>query len=457
MLSLEKPGSSDISSSSTDTSAISPISVSSMPLSPDKTEQNIMLMNTKKKIGFVRYNPDVPQIVTSFKGNQKLMYQGYRYNIYQIAEERNFKSWRCVCAKKMSDSGQWCKCRAETTLDDKNACNKGVHNHPPRHHAAEIEFIKSQLFNIALQHPDLDAGELVNEACLYLSEGVCFDNKESVRKSIVSARSKDGKPRKPRNRLANSLKRMKFEADAEEEEDYKIPKMEIEHDMSCFLPLFNNGLSMMKVESPFQSTPTILPTPNPPQHEQTNLLQTTQLLNRINNPWMGLDDPMTMLWANMLNPINGGIDVLSTIAALSKQQQLQQGPNIPQAATAPVQHPLPTNMSQSNLVNSTTSHHIPKEATIAQPTLIQAHQQQTPAIINLKDVKTLPPLANIQTSPIIQTASLIRPIPIMKDGSSQTSEEIRVSQCLTSGCGCRVIRVCCCEEGVCRHRRTAAC
>uniref|UniRef100_A0A8R1DIJ5 FLYWCH-type domain-containing protein n=1 Tax=Caenorhabditis japonica TaxID=281687 RepID=A0A8R1DIJ5_CAEJA len=439
MLGLEKPGSSDISSSSTDTSAISPISVSSMPLSPDKE---------KKKISFVPYNPDIPQIVTSFKGYQKLMYQGYRYNIYQDLPDRNFKSWRCVCAKKMSDAGQWCKCRAETTADGKNPCTKGLHNHLPKHHVAELEFMKSQLCAAAIENPDHDAGDLVNQACMYFSEGVAFDNKESIRKSLVLARNRGSKPKKQRNKTSNPLKRMKFEVDEEDENDYKIPKIKMENDMSCFLPLFNNGLSMVKVESPFNQTPTIRipqanPQPVPQPQEQSSLLQPA-VLNGINNSWMGLEDQVAMFWANaMLNPV-GGLDVLSTIAALSKQQP-GQGTTPPQAATAPATAALPTNLSVSNLVTS----HVPKEASIAIP------PPPPPQILNLKDLKPLPPLPNIQTSPVIQAANLLRPIPMMTDSSTQTTEEIKVSQCLTSGCGCRVIRICCCDEGVCR--RTAAC
>uniref|UniRef100_A0A1I7UAQ3 FLYWCH-type domain-containing protein n=1 Tax=Caenorhabditis tropicalis TaxID=1561998 RepID=A0A1I7UAQ3_9PELO len=429
MLGLEKPGSSDISSSSTDTSAISPISVSSMPLSPDKE---------KKKIEFVRYNPDVPQIVTSFKGYQKLMFQGYRYNIYQVVPERNFKSWRCVCAKKMPDDGQWCKCRAETTMDNKNATTKQLHNHPPKHHVAEIEFIKSQLLTAAFENPDHDAGDLVNQASMYLSEGVVFDNKESIKKSLVSARNKEGKPKKQRVKtLSNPLKRMKIESD-EEEENIKIPKLE--NDM--FLPFFNNGLSMVKVEPHFNQTPTIqIPQPNPipaPQpQEQSSLLQPATNFNTPNPAWMRLDDSVALFWANaMFNPISG-IDVLSTIAALSKQQQHAQGPT--PAATAP------TTALSSNLSVSSFTPQMPKEASIAAP----------PQILNLKDLKPLAPLSTLQTSPVIQAASLLRPVPLMRDSSTQTTKEIKVSQCLTSGCGCRVIRICCCDEGVCR--RTAAC
>lgn len=424
MLGLEKPGSSDISSSSTDTSAISPISVSSMPLSPDKE---------KKKINFVRYNPEVPQIVTSFKGYQKLMFQGYRYNIYQVVPERDFKSWRCVCAKKMPDDGQWCKCRAETNMDNNNANTKGEHNHPPKHRVAEIEFIKAQLLNAAFENPDHDAGDLVNQACMYLSEGVAFENKESLKKSLVSARNKEGKPRKPKTKTSlNPLKRMKIEIEDEDENVFKMQRLD--NDMTGFLPLLNNSISMVKVESPFSQTPTIqIPQSNPPTIHQpqecSNLLQPAAL-NGFNNSWMGLEDPVTMFWANaMLNPV-GGLDMLQTLAALSKQSQ---------AAAAPAA-PLSSNIS----VNSFTPQ-MPKEASMAVP----------PTILNLKDLKPLPPLAAIQTSPIVQAANLLRPIPMMRDSSTQTSEEIKLSKCLTSGCGCRVIRICCCDEGICR--RTAAC
>lgn len=33
---------------------------------------------------FQQYDPDRPRMVTSFKGNQKLIFQGYRYNIHHL-------------------------------------------------------------------------------------------------------------------------------------------------------------------------------------------------------------------------------------------------------------------------------------------------------------------------------------------------------------------------------------
>ncbi|CAJ0609509.1 unnamed protein product [Cylicocyclus nassatus] len=410
MLGIEKAGSSDLSSSSTETSAISPISMISIPSSPDKD---------KKKVSFVRYNPDIPQIVTSFKGYQKLMFQGYRYNIYQVMPERNFKSWRCVCAKKIPDNGSWCKCRAETTMDDQRAVTKGEHNHPPKHLLAELEFIKSQLFMAALENPDLDAGDLVNQACDYLSHGVEFENKESLRKSIQLARSRVGKPRKPRARPVNPQKRklMMFDGlddilKTEEDDDYpmqvmndnimaslmKVPKTERSNTpCDAGLPLFNNGLSMVKPESPFRQTAAVPPQPKPVNDVPNSLLQ-ANLLNGITAPWLSVVDPdtMSLFWANILSP--GSMDVLSTFAALSK----------------PIMAPQP--------------------------------KREIPVT----------PVASSRDNVPLQLNFSTPPSPLKMDAGCQTVEDIKVSQCLSSGCGCRIVRVCCCESSTC-HNRHALC
>uniref|UniRef100_A0A183FJ09 FLYWCH-type domain-containing protein n=1 Tax=Heligmosomoides polygyrus TaxID=6339 RepID=A0A183FJ09_HELPZ len=328
------------------------------------------------QVPFVRYNPDIPQIVTSFKGYQKLMFQGYRYNIYQVMPERNFKSWRCVCAKKIPDNGSWCKCRAETTMDDQKAVTKGEHNHPPKHLLAELEFIKvgivSQLFMAALENPDLDAGDLVNQACDYLSQGVEFENKESLRKSIQLARSRVGKPRKPRTRPMNPQKRklMMFDGlddilKTEEDDDYpmqvmndnimaslmKVPKTD-RSDTPCDvgLPLFNNGLSMVKPESPFRQTAAVPPQPKP-----------------VN------DHPNPLLQANLLNGM----------------------------------------------------------------------------------CMSLPPVAGSREAMSTQLSVSTSSPPVKMDAGCQTIEDIKVSQCLSSGCGCRIVRVCCCENSTCHNRQTA--
>ncbi|EGT47502.1 hypothetical protein CAEBREN_09737 [Caenorhabditis brenneri] len=161
MFGLEKFESLSISTTSTDISAIS-LGVSNMSLS-------------------------------SNMGNKK------------IVPEKNFKVWRCVCAKRIPDDGRHCKCRAESCIDNSNVITKAFHNHPPNHHVAEIKFIKSQVLVAAFENPDHDAEDLVNQACMYFSEGVCFDNKESIKASIISARNKEGKPKKPRtNKFASA-------------------------------------------------------------------------------------------------------------------------------------------------------------------------------------------------------------------------------------------------------------
>lgn len=91
---------------------------------------------------FQKYNPDRPRMVTSFKGNQKLIFQGYRYNIHHIVPAKSVKTWRCVCAKKLTSARSWCKGRAETWEDDSQGTAKGEHNHEAEHDVAELEYFK---------------------------------------------------------------------------------------------------------------------------------------------------------------------------------------------------------------------------------------------------------------------------------------------------------------------------
>ena len=135
---------------------------------------------------FHHYNPAHPQIITSFKGNQKLILGGYRYNIHHVKE--GVKTWRCVCAKKLTGARSWCKGRAETWDSDSKGIPKGEHNHQTEHDLAELEYFKSQLIFAAIAEPQADLNALMDEASKFLSQGLSFGNRESMKKSLIVAR-----------------------------------------------------------------------------------------------------------------------------------------------------------------------------------------------------------------------------------------------------------------------------
>ncbi|KAI6232220.1 Zinc finger, FLYWCH-type domain-containing protein [Aphelenchoides besseyi] len=137
---------------------------------------------------FLRYNADVPRMVTSFKGNQKLIFQGYRYNIHHIVPAKGVKTWRCVCAKKLTSARSWCKGRAETWENDSKGTAKGEHNHTAEHDVAELEYFKSQLILAAIANPNTPLNDLIDEASTYMSKGVSFGSRESLKKSLTVAR-----------------------------------------------------------------------------------------------------------------------------------------------------------------------------------------------------------------------------------------------------------------------------
>ncbi|CAK5120325.1 unnamed protein product [Meloidogyne enterolobii] len=137
---------------------------------------------------FHYYNPEQPRIITSFKGNQKLILGGYRYNIHHVKDGVNNKTWRCVCAKKLTGARSWCKGRAETWEGDTKGIPKGEHNHQTEHDLAELEYFKSQLIFAAISEPTTDLNLLIDEATKFLSPGLSFGNRESMKKSLIVAR-----------------------------------------------------------------------------------------------------------------------------------------------------------------------------------------------------------------------------------------------------------------------------
>ncbi|KAI6191924.1 Zinc finger, FLYWCH-type domain-containing protein [Aphelenchoides bicaudatus] len=135
---------------------------------------------------FQQYDADKPRMVTSFKGNQKLIFQGYRYNIHHL--KQGLKTWRCVCAKKLTSARSWCKGRAETWDDDSHGMAKGEHNHQPENDVAELEYFKSQLILAAIANPNTPLNDLIDEASSYMSPGVSFGSRDSLKKSLTVAR-----------------------------------------------------------------------------------------------------------------------------------------------------------------------------------------------------------------------------------------------------------------------------
>ncbi|KAI1723677.1 FLYWCH zinc finger domain-containing protein [Ditylenchus destructor] len=127
-------------------------------------------------------------MVTSFKGNQKLIFEGYRYNIHHIVPTKGVKTWRCVCAKKLTSARSWCKGRAETWDNDSHGISKGEHNHPAEHEVAELEYFKSQLILAAIANPTAQLNDLIDEASTFMSSGVTFGSRESLKKSLTVAR-----------------------------------------------------------------------------------------------------------------------------------------------------------------------------------------------------------------------------------------------------------------------------
>uniref|UniRef100_A0A915DUN5 FLYWCH-type domain-containing protein n=1 Tax=Ditylenchus dipsaci TaxID=166011 RepID=A0A915DUN5_9BILA len=120
---------------------------------------------------FQPYDPARPRMVTSFKGNQKLIFEGYRYNIHHIVPTKGVKTWRCVCAKKLTSARSWCKGRAETWDNDSHGISK--------------ESITTQL---NMKWLNWILNELIDDAATFMSEGVSFGSRESLKKSLTVAR-----------------------------------------------------------------------------------------------------------------------------------------------------------------------------------------------------------------------------------------------------------------------------
>uniref|UniRef100_A0A914DK78 FLYWCH-type domain-containing protein n=1 Tax=Acrobeloides nanus TaxID=290746 RepID=A0A914DK78_9BILA len=399
-------------------------------------------------------------MVTSFKGNQKLIFEGYRYNIHHIVPAKGVKTWRCVCAKKLTSARSWCKGRAETWDEDSQGVSKGEHNHVAEHDVAELEYFKSQLILAAIAHPTALLNDLIDEAATYMSPGVSFGSRESLKKSLTVARK--------------SAENGGFKLKCYKNSEAKAPKAS---DVSLIPPdlkfSFTNGTmaSLLSLARQCQK--------NEPKdedqedaHSDPSNDQSTSSVSSIFNSFTGLngngdyyDHDESAPLAKMakfeppespyrVSPFedtvhNGNGTPLSS-------HHFDYGINSPSNRSTPLLTGLPTQV----LIQKKNA--IDKAIRTARVNDIFNKLSHKAAVAASGSTTTSPETHNTSSSSVGTTSNSSitssfskRSIETQTDGC-RDGEEIRLSTCLgnsasISGCNCRIIRVCCCSEETCRR------
>jgi hypothetical protein len=427
-------------------------------------------------------------MVTSFKGNQKLIFEGFRYNIHHIVPAKGVKTWRCVCAKKLTSARSWCKGRAETWDDDTQGISKGEHNHTAEHETAELEYFKSQLILAAIASPSAPLHQLIEEAAKHMSPGLKFGSTESLKKSLTVARksAENGgfklKPYKNSTCGEVAPKAPKTTAADSFANDLKL--FEVNGTMASLLSLVG-GREQLRGEQEGSEDGH-----SNPSNDQSTASTTSSLLNSF-NAFNGTLGSVTSDY----------IDIDADTSPLVKAMRFDASASSAyESATSPF-NDSPTNGNGHDLsgVNSPSARSTPL-STNGGGLSTQVLQQKKNAIdkairtarvndifnklVNVRklsykvqnknaqntadsptsDVK--PQMCFPNGSPVngqfpTRTASTLEAHNVGRASSSgaphlfENGGEISLGACLAptaSGCGCRIIRVCCCSEDTCQKR-----
>uniref|UniRef100_A0A7E4V736 FLYWCH-type domain-containing protein n=1 Tax=Panagrellus redivivus TaxID=6233 RepID=A0A7E4V736_PANRE len=426
---------------------------------------------------FRNYDPATPRMVTSFKGNQKLIFEGYRYNIHHIVPAKNVKTWRCVCAKKLTSARSWCKGRAETWDNDSHGTSKGEHNHAAEHDVAELEFFKSQLILAAIDYPDAPLNDLIDAATSMMSAGVTFGSRESLKKSLTVARksAENGgfKLKNYKNSSENTGSRTKAVSNIPRRTPEVFPKS---------LNLFENGTmaSLLSLAKQCQETNNnnelddTRSTPSVDEFQQSTS-SASSILNNLNSLAADLDedgpaakmarfDPSSVtdgtmdnaLTSILLGNLSNTFDTsgFASMGGLTSKDwgnsvSLDQSRSPSRRST-----PLSVNGFDSPLYAST-----PNGSARRKPLDKAKQTARVNDIFNKLSTKAAAAASNTTTSESASTVS--SPTKTFANSSTQTcvtetqtdsdGSQINIGSCLksTDACGCRIIRVCCCSNETC--------